>query len=442
MCDRWSIILALAAITVMRNASALSEGIGETLQASGIFESEMAFGTATNEVQKTEFILIPEVSFELAEGTSLTLIGRLRGDLMDELEPGQPADANRSDASGRLFISDHVDVEFREAFIDTDIGNAYLRIGKQQVVWGQADGLKVLDILNPQSFREFILDDFEDSRIPLWMINAEIPLGGTMLQLLWIPEKTYDDIPEAEALFAFSSPAIVPELPPGVPVTVAPLSRPDRFIEDSDIGAKLSTFLGGWDLSLNYAYHYFDRPVVRRERTLAGVVVRQAYERTNLVGATVSTVFDEFTLRGEIGYSSDRYFLTSNVMDSDGVVRSGELSYVLGLDYQGWTDWFVSGQVFQSIIAGSSPGLVRNSVETSASLLVRRAFMNESLQAEALLIQSVNQGDGLLQAKLSYEWRSNLRLKMGTDVFYGTSKGLFGQFNKRDRISIGFEFGF
>jgi len=442
MRNRCSIILAHIAIAAMLNVSAMAEGIGETVQASAIFETEIAFGTATNEVQKFEFILAPEVSLELTESTSLTFVGRLRGDLRDELEPGQPADTSRSDASGRLFIGDHVDVELREAFVDTNIGDTYLRVGKQQVVWGQADGLKVLDVLNPQSFREFILDDFEHSRIPLWMINAEIPLGNTLLQLLWIPDKTYDDIPQAGALFAFSSPAIVPALPPEVPVTIATPSRPDRFIEDSDIGAKLSTFVGGWDLSLNYAYHYFDRPVIRRERSLAGLIVRQEYERTHLAGGTVSTVFGDFTLRGEIGYSSDRYFLTDDITDRDGVVRSGELSYVLGLDYQGWTDWFISGQVFQSIVSDSSPGLVRSSVETSASFLMRRNFMNESLQAEALLIQSIAQGDGLLQAKLGYEWRSNLRLTMGGDFFYGTSKGLFGQFEARDRVSLGFELGF
>ncbi len=435
-------ILLASALTVMASTSAKAERIIDGMELSGMLETELAIETVTGDVQKAEFVLTPEIGVDLTPSMRLTVIGRLRGDIVDELEPDSPAQRNRSAFSKRLLVGDHVDIELREAYIDTEIGSTFLRVGKQQVVWGQADGLKVLDVLNPQSFREFILDDFEDSRIPLWMVNAEIPVGEAMLQLLWIPDKTYDDIPEPGAIFAFTSPLIVPDVPPGVPVTISPLERPDDFIGDSDIGAKLSVFVGGWDLSLNYAYHYFDRPVVRREISTPGITVRQDYERTHLLGGTFSNVFGDFTLRGEVGYSSDRFYLTDDITDADGVIRSGEIAYVLGLDYQGWRDWFISAQIFQSIVTDSAPGLVRDTVDTTSTLLVRRDFMNDALQAEALLIHSLNQGDGVLQASLEYEWRTNIRLKVGADIFYGNSLGLFGQFNEKDRVSMGIEVGF
>jgi len=63
-----------------------------------------------------------------------------------------------------------------------------LVLGRQQNVWGKADGLKVLDLVNPQDFRELILDDFDDSRIPLWAVNAEIPVAEVVVPLVWIPE--------------------------------------------------------------------------------------------------------------------------------------------------------------------------------------------------------------------------------------------------------------
>lgn len=414
-------ILILGAIVAPQSAA----GFFAKVEFSGIFESELAAGIVSSDARKAEFTLIPELVVNFGRTSDITVIGRLRSELADKLEPGKT-----------------IDIELREAFVDTEIGAAYLRAGKQQVVWGQADGLKVLDVLNPQSFREFILDDFDDSRIPLWMFNAEIPLGGTLLQLLWIPDNTYDDIPPADGTFAFSSPRIIPRLPAGLPVEVAPIARPDRVIKDSDVGAKLSAFVGGWDLSLNYAYHYFDRPVVRRTVSPAGITLRQNYERTHIVGGSLSNVFGDFTVRGEAAYSSDRFFLTDRLEDADGVIRAGEFSYVLGLDYLGWRDWFVSAQIFQSVLTETRPGLVRDRIDTSATLLIRRDFLNESLQAEALLIQNVNQGDGVLQAAIQYEWRSNLQLKIGADVFFGKSTGLFGQFNERDRVSIGFELGF
>lgn len=418
-------VLLTSVLAVATSPGAGAEEIIDSIELSGMFESELTMGVAAENTQKAEFVLTPEIGIYLTPSVRLTAIGRLRGDIVDELEPGN-----------------HTDAELREAYLDTEVGNAFLRVGKQQIVWGQADGLKVLDVLNPQSFREFILDDFEDSRIPLWTVNAEIPVGEAMLQLLWIPDTTYDAIPERGATFAFTSPLIVPEVPAGVPVTFLPLQQPDHFFADSDVGAKLAVFVGGWDLTLNYAYHYFDRPVVRRRILATGVTVEQNYERTHLLGGTFSNVFGDFTLRGEVGYSSDRYFLTNDIADPDGVTRSGEFSYVLGLDYQGWRDWFVSAQLFQSIVTDSESSLVRADAETTVTFLVRRDFMNDSLQVETLLIHGLNESDGALQTSLDYEWRSNIRLKVGADIFYGSSQGIFGQFKAKDRISIGIEFGF
>ena len=43
----------------------------------------------------------------------------------------------------------------RELYVDTKAGDWDLRIGKQQVVWGTADGIKLLDMINPTDYREF-----------------------------------------------------------------------------------------------------------------------------------------------------------------------------------------------------------------------------------------------------------------------------------------------
>ena len=61
----------------------------------------------------------------------------------------------------------------RELYVDTKLADWQFRLGKQQVVWGTADGIKLLDIINPTDYREFNQNTFEDSRIPIWMLKAE-----------------------------------------------------------------------------------------------------------------------------------------------------------------------------------------------------------------------------------------------------------------------------
>ncbi len=67
---------------------------------------------------------------------------------------------------------------FRELFVDTKAGPLDLRLGKQQLVWGTADGIKLLDIINPTDYREFNQNTMEDSRIPVWMARADLGLGS------------------------------------------------------------------------------------------------------------------------------------------------------------------------------------------------------------------------------------------------------------------------
>jgi len=84
-------------------------------------------------------------------------------------------------ASGHLEShEDYTQHDFlRELYVDTYAGDMEFRIGKQQVVWGTADGAKLLDIINPTDYREMAQNTMEDSRVPVWMIKAENPVGDS-----------------------------------------------------------------------------------------------------------------------------------------------------------------------------------------------------------------------------------------------------------------------
>ncbi|MCG8589261.1 MAG: hypothetical protein MJE66_08215, partial [Proteobacteria bacterium] len=327
--------------------------------------------------------------------------------------------------------------------LDGSVGPVSVRAGKQQVVWGKADGLKVLDVVNPQSFREFILDDFEDSRIPLWLLNAEWAVGDVLLQLLWIPDKTYHELPEARALWAFTAPRFRPTPPPGVGLVLEDPERPSRFFEDSDAGARLSAFVGGFDLTLNYLYLYDDIPVPfrRLELTPMGprVVVTPGYERTHLVGGTFSTAVGDLTVRGEFGYQTDRFAPTERVSDSDGVVRTEEFQYVLGFDWFGLSETLLSLQFFQSILKDRPSGVLRPRLEENLTFLARREFLNDRGELELLLIQGLDEGDGAARARVSFEVTDHWSVYVRGDVLYGDRDGVFGQFDANDRVVFGFE---
>ncbi len=391
--------------------------------------NEWAFGTEAKQTQKFETTIKPEVEIDLGRDAKLTAVARLRGDTRN-----------------RIDVDNDTDAELREFYVETTIGRSFLTLGKQQIVWGKSDGLKVLDVVNPQEWREFILDDFDESRIPLWTVNAEIPINDVTLQLLWIPDQAYDKFAEGNDLYAFTTPQWVPQPPDGVDVVFAAEERPDDTIQDADWGMRLSTFWNGWDLTLNYLYHFNDQPVLYRQlsQTPNGPVatITPRYKRSHLIGTTFSNAFGGFTLRGEVGYSLDRYLSTNSISDSDGVVKTNEFAYVIGLDWFGFSDTLLSAQLFQSHLSNNEAGMLRDGLETTLTFLARRHFINERLTTEMLWIHSTDLDDGVARPKITYQISDAITAGVGADIFYGNQAGLFGQFKNRDRLVTSIEIYF
>ncbi len=428
----------LAALSLIGCLSQTASAL--TLQVMGDFD--VAVETTDGDLQKSELVLTPRMDFDLPESVRATVIARGRFDAADELSPGQPPQNSRSEWNRRVYLGDHGDLELREAYIDGFAGDVFVRLGKQQVVWGQADGLRVLDVLNPIDYREFILPDLDERRIPLWMLNAEAPLWEGTLQVVAVPDQTYDELPPFDGAFGVSSRLLVPKAPDGVPVTINDPDRPDSPLQDADAGARWQAFVGGWDVSLNYLYHYHDQAVYYLNERPGRIVVSPTYERTHLAGATFSNAFGDFALRGEIGYSTDRYWVADPSSIANGVAESPELAYVIGLDYSGFSDTFFSIQAFQSYLTDHAPGVIRDSLETQLTLRIRHLIWNQALGLEAFFIQSANDADGLLQLEANYQFRSDLVGRVGADLFFGDKSGLFGQFQEANRINIGLAYSF
>jgi hypothetical protein len=80
----------------------------------------------------------------------------------------------------------------RELYIDTTTADGtFIRAGKQQIVWGKADGAKFLDLINPTDYREMAQNAMDESRITVWALNAEKILdnGATVQAVVSQPKE-------------------------------------------------------------------------------------------------------------------------------------------------------------------------------------------------------------------------------------------------------------
>ncbi|RTL58164.1 MAG: DUF1302 family protein [Rhodocyclaceae bacterium] len=80
----------------------------------------------------------------------------------------------------------------KKTFALKDGSDLFVKVGRQQIVWGRTDLFRVLDVFNPVDYsRNNIYDELQDIRIPLWSAQVEWRMGGseTMqdrnLQFVW-----------------------------------------------------------------------------------------------------------------------------------------------------------------------------------------------------------------------------------------------------------------
>jgi hypothetical protein len=332
-----------------------------------------------NSFQKWEWILKPEMTYDISKKVRFYFKGRFYTDLTDNLEPGRPSLNEVSGASKRHLIGDKSEWEFREVYVDIDLDKlGYLRVGKQQIVWGETDGLKLLDVVNPQNFRAFILADFDESRIPLWSIKHDFTVNDLNIQLVWIPDNTYHDLPELNHPYFPKS--NMPSLGNNTVQFNAP-EKPSSFFKNSEFGVKVNRFMNGWDVSFNYLYTYDDfalfdiAPLTSDEYDVA---ITPYYSRYHLIGGSFNKAISEISLRGELAVNVNKEFGTPNVNELPMNVTKNQAALAVGVDWLPGEN-MLSAQIFVDKVFDIESLYGRNPFDSFLTLLYRRDLFNDSM---------------------------------------------------------------
>lgn len=66
-----------------------------------------------------------------------------------------------------------------EIYVNVQKGPVWFRIGRQALSWGETDGLRLLDVINPiDNFFGLTFDeDLDEKRVPLWMLRSVVQLA-------------------------------------------------------------------------------------------------------------------------------------------------------------------------------------------------------------------------------------------------------------------------
>jgi len=332
-------------------------------------------------------------------------------------------------------------IESKEAYLLYGADDYDLRIGQQQIVWGKTDGIRMLDIINPIDLREFILDDFLDSRIGLWSarLNYYADVGGTEheFEFVVVPDARPAEFAPVGSRWGISFGSAVP----GVSVVTLPSEQPNWSLRNTELGLAWRANLAGWDLSLNYYYGWNDFPNVFKQLVGTTLTVQLRHLRMHTAGGSFSNSFGAFVVRGEMAVNFGEGINTTSLTWANSVVRRTTLNAAIAVDYTKF-NWTIGVQLFGRQILNEpvvDPTII--STPNFATLRIATDFMNEKLKPEMLLIADIDDGGLWARPKVSYEFSDDLVGTLGMDIIAG-SGGFFGPFASNDRVYTEAEWSF
>lgn len=333
----------------------------------------------------------------------------------------------------------NVDGELREIYVDTRLGPVDLRVGKQIVAWGRADGLNPTDNLTPRDFTRLMPDD-DDQRVGMPGLRATAYLGSMSFSALWLGRFEGHEFPFP----AMTSIELVKR-------------QPDN--EAEQFAVKLERVGGTADWSVSYFVGFDQLPDLAMKGSPGDgtrVAVDLAHHRVHVFGADATGVVGRFGVRAEAAYT-----LTEDRQGADPEIKNPAFLLVCGADRTFFAYLYINVQyVFRAVNDFASPDLVpdpaRRQVavqlatishqlrprQHGATFRISNKWRHETLEAAAEAVFLASPRQTVIRPRVSYAVTDRWKVLVGGELFRGASSTLFGQLRQNSTFYTEIQFGF
>lgn len=295
-----------------------------------------------------------------------------------------------------------------------------LKTGRQIVVWGKSDNVRVTDILNPLDNRLPGMVDIKNRRLPVTMTRLDYYLGDWNLSGIMVHEVRFARNPVFNSDFFPGSSPLPPEQTPG------------WSLDNQQYGLALNGIFSGWDLSLYWARVYDDRSHLVMDEQ--GTPVR-VHGRIGMLGLSGNVALGNWLLKGE-GAWFDGLEYTS--LPQQEVSR---LDLMAGIEYMGFSETVLSLELvnrhileYDAHLALSPDYLAEDSMQAVAKLV--RDFANDTIQLKILLsVFGWHGEDGAFERfQLDYDLNDQLTLTGGIIFYQAADQGALATIGDNDRL--------
>jgi len=349
---------------------------------------------------------------------------RLRGEL--KVREGNSYLYSSFNVEENSILEDESGFELKEAYLNYTSNNWNIRAGRQIIIWGAADGVRITDLLSPMDYTEFLARDYDDIRMPIDAFRFRYFKDNMKLDFVLVPTVTSFVIPvnsENPWAFKFSNSPIN--------TLVLTENKPSKKIANSEIGMRLSYALPGIDFSLAGLYTWDKMPVLNSKIVGDTLLLNSEYHRMTFLGGDVSKPLGQFVFRGEAAVNFTKHFLCTEV--GDGLATKNTVNYLLGIDWYPAGEWTVMTQFSCENILNYSHKIEQVEYKSLITNKVSKKLFNSSFEISDFTYYDVNNNAFFSRFTSDYSLSDQIHLCVGYDWFYG-DKGTFGMYKNNSEI--------
>lgn len=347
-----------------------------------------------------------------------------------------------------------------------------ISVGRQVIVWGQADGFKLTDVLSARDSSEFIAFSGDDARLPSDSIRLRFFHDLFTFEAIAVPFFIPNKLPRfgfedgaKNGLYYIDTPDSYKTPFGSVPIqyTKTQSAKPKMFT-DTEVAARFSFFLPGIDFSVSGFYGWDKNPrFVKSGYAKKGLFnpagthhpllnpyvpkelhtnLNEEYYRIGMAGIDAAIPAGDVTIRLETAWVGGRYFEPKEMLSSlpiaqlmdktsgadvpipfNAPVKKHQLLMLAGIDWIK-SSWTLSAQYFEDLILNHKNDIERPMHKGFVSLSVSKTFLRDTLKLSASGVIDINYGSTSSTYSVGYSITDNINVTLGGDVY---TKGYDGK---------------
>jgi hypothetical protein len=335
-------------------------------------------------------------------------------------------------------VTNNLNLDLREAYLDYTKGNADFRLGRQIVTWGVGDLLFINDVFPKNWVSFFSGRPLEYLKIGVDGLKVRYSSNPLNAEIIVIPRFEPDTMMTSKRFFMYDDYGSV---------TNRDKNPPSTTLGNTEAGLRLYRKFGGFDLS---AYAYRGRwrtPGERADNPNNATKVTSIYPPLSVLGMSAQGSAFGGILSLEGGYYDSR----DDRGGKDLAIANSQTRFLVGYQTQLWRDFTLGGQYYAEIMSAfdayksSLPSgfAVKKKYRDIVTLRLTQLLRHQTWKLALFALYSPADSDYLLQPKITYKFSDNISAALGGNVFGGRKRTtFFGQFDRDDNAYMNLRYDF